>query len=104
MKKRKGYSARPLLPINQHAIDRFREHWPEAGYMYDSDVRFLLSDQLSDALDRNDYIVAPGGVFVPFSILDRDGYAVIVDRTVRTVMPKQWCEEVDKVRKGRSKC
>lgn len=103
MKRRKGYNARPLLPINQHAIDRFREHWPEAGYMYDSDVRFLLSDQITEALDKNDYVITPSGIFVPFLILDQEGYAVIVETKIRTVMPSAWCKEVEEVRR-KKKC
>lgn len=99
---KKGYRARPLVPINDHAIDRFREHWPAAGYLYNSEVQFLLSDQILDALERDDFIVAPGGVYVPISIMDEEGYAVLVDQRVHTVMPTSWCKEVEQVRRKKN--
>jgi hypothetical protein len=97
--KKKGYKPRPEVPINQHAIDRVREHWPASGYMYDSDIRFVLSEQILDALNSNKYIIAPGGVFVPVNVLGEEGYAVLLEGRVKTVMPLAWCKEVENVRR-----
>lgn len=98
---RKGYRARPRVPIKQHALDRLRERWPDAAYMYDSELEFLLSEQVVDALGRDDFIVAPGGVYVPISFAGQDGYAVLLEQEVKTVMPTAWCREVDETRKKR---
>jgi hypothetical protein len=98
---RKGYRDRPRVPMNSHAIDRFRSHWPEAAFMYDSEVRFQISEQILDALARDDRIIAPGGIYVPISVLGRDGYAVLLNQRVVTVMPVDWCKEVDTTRKKR---
>jgi hypothetical protein len=100
---KKGYRARPQVPINAHAIDRFREHWPAANYLYDSEVRFLLSEQILDALERDDFIIAPGGIYVPITVMDEDGYAVLVEQQVHTVMPLQYCKEVDQVRRNKER-
>ena len=95
---RKGYRGRPSVPVTPHALARFREHWPDSAYLYDSEIAFLLSDQIVDALERNDYIVAPGGVYVPITIFGDDGYAVLLDQKIRTVMPITWCQEVHQTR------
>ena len=97
-KRHKGYSSRPYVPIKPHALERFREHWPGSAYLYDSEIRFLLSEQVTDALGKNDYIVAPGGVYVPITVFGEDGYAVLINQHIRTVMPKAWCREVDATR------
>ncbi len=102
MKKRKGYAARPLVSISRHALDRLREHWPSMNYMYDSELRFVLSDQILDAVSRDDYVVAPGGTYVPISIVGNEGYAVMVDSIVRTVLPTAWCKEVETIRSRRN--
>jgi hypothetical protein len=95
----RGYRPRPQVPINDHALDRFREYWPGSAYLYNSEIQLLLSDQIVDALDRDDFVVAPGGVYVPISIMSEEGYAILVDQRVRTVMPLRFCQEVDQVRK-----
>lgn len=69
--------------------------------MYNSEIQLLLSDQIVDALDRNDFVVAPGGVYVPISIMSEEGYAVLVDQRVRTVMPLRFCQEVEQARKNK---
>jgi hypothetical protein len=100
--KKGGYKARPTVPISTHALERFRTHWPVAANLYDSEIHLMLSDQIVDALGRDDFIIAPSGVFVPIHIFDEDGYAVLVDQRVRTVMPLAWCVQVDQVRKKRN--
>ena len=99
---KRGYNSRPLVPMNDHAYERFREHWPSSAYLYDSEIQFLLSDQIVDALDRNDFVVAPGGVYVPISIMGEDGYAVLVEQIIRTVMPLRFCQEVEQARKNKT--
>jgi hypothetical protein len=99
---RKGYSDRPSVPVKPHALSRFREHWPSSAYLYDSEIKFLLSDQIVDALGRDDYIIAPGGIYVPISVFGEDGYAVLMQQTVQTVMPLSFCKEVDATRTKRN--
>jgi len=99
---RKGYKAHPQVPVIPHALERLREHWPDSSFMYDAELRFILSDQLLEALNKKDFVVAPGGVYVPFSLFGKDGYAVLVNQKARTVMPTDWCPEVDLVRKTRT--
>lgn len=98
---RKGYRGRPQIPVHPHALIRLRGRWPEAAYLYDSELKFLLSEQVVDALGRDDYIVAPGGVYVPISILGTDGYAVLLKGQVKTVLPVAWCAAVEKIRDRR---
>ena len=102
MRPKKGYRQRPSIPIREHALDRFRQHWPVAAYMYDSEIKLLLSEQVLDAIGRDDVIVAPGGIFAPINILGEDGYAVIFNQEVRTVMPSSYCPEVNTVRQKRN--
>lgn len=90
-----------MVPVTQHAYDRFREHWPESAYLYDTEIQLLLSDQIVDALDRDDFVVAPGGVYVPITVMSEDGYAVLVEQKVRTVMPLRFCQEVEQARKAK---
>lgn len=98
---KKGYRGRPQVPASPHAITRLRERWPETAYLYDSELKFLLSDQILDALNRDDYIIAPGGIYIPISILGSDGYAVLLNGQIKTVMPTAWCREVEKMRTKR---
>ena len=98
---KKGYRGRPQVPINTHALSRLRERWPEASYLYDSELKFLVSEQVLDALGRDDYIVAPGGVYIPISILGDDGYVVLIEGQIKTAMPTSWCLAVEKTRSKR---
>jgi hypothetical protein len=94
-----GYRGRPYIQISDHALERVREHWPDAAHLYDSELRFLIGDQVADALSKNDFIVAPGGTYAPISVFGGDGYAVLIEGKVKTVMPVAWCAAVDKTRK-----
>jgi hypothetical protein len=100
--RRRGYKKRPTVPVSQHALTRIRERWPNAAHLYNSELQFLLSDQIVDALARDDFIITPGGVYVPVTIFGDDGYAVLVNQQVSTVLPKKWCEEVDAIRTKRN--
>jgi hypothetical protein len=100
--KHKGYKNRPTVPINQHALERVREHWPDVAHLYNTELQFLLSDQILDALAKDDFIIAPGGVYVPITIFGEDGYAVLINQHVVTVLPKKWCPEVDRIRAKRN--
>lgn len=96
---RKGYKCRPTVPVRHHALERIRQRWPDTAHLYDTELRFLLSDQILDALHRRDAVIAPGGLYVPISIFGQDAYAVLLHREVRTVLPSAWCSEVEQVRR-----
>lgn len=95
----KGYRSRPTIPVHRHALDRVRQRWPDTTHLYDTELKFLLSDQIIDALRRHDAVSAPGGVYVPVSIFGQDAYAVVLNQEVRTVLPSSWCAEVENVRR-----
>jgi hypothetical protein len=96
---RKGYKCRPTVPVRPHALERIRQRWPDTAHLYDTELRFLLSDQILDALHRRDAVIAPGGLYVPISIFGQDAYAVLLDQEVRTVLPSAWCNEVEQLRR-----
>ena len=100
--KHRGYKRRPTVSVQDHALERIRKRWPDAAHLYNSELQFLLSDQIVDALARDDFIIAPGGVYVPITIFGEDGYALLINQNVTTVLPKEWCPEVDRLRVKRN--
>jgi hypothetical protein len=89
------------IRVSKHALERLRERWSGAACMEDQFLSELLLGQIKQADTVNDAYDAPGGRYYPISLQGEDGYAVVKEGEVKTVMPTEYCMEVDKVRNGR---
>jgi hypothetical protein len=88
--------------IAYHAVQRFRERWPQGGHLSDDEVRHMILEQVDRAMKEDDWVDTPGGRFVPFCFMGEDGYAVIAsDGNVTTLLFDEWCAAVDAVRTRR---
>jgi hypothetical protein len=58
-----------------------------------------VSRQLEDDVSNERVVRTPHGLYLPFSLLGEDGYAVVHEnsRKVVTIMPTEYCKEVDKL-------
>lgn len=88
--------------VSPHALERLRERWPAAQSLDDRFLSELLLSQIKHGDETNDAYDTAGGRYYPFSLHGEDGYAVVKDGVVKTVMPVKYCPEVDEVRNGRS--
>lgn len=90
------------VKITRHALDRFRQRWPESHSEPESSLRKLLTDQIESAKARGDTTKTPDGLLVPISYLGNDGYAIIkaIDKEehVTTIVPEDWREELREIR------
>jgi hypothetical protein len=76
-------------------MKRVRERWHDCCRFSDEELQELIADQLDDAYENNKVVLTPGGLYIPFSLMGTDGYAVEKDRELATAMPASWCEEVN---------
>lgn len=90
------------IKVSTHALERFRERWPTAQSLDDRFLSEMLLSQIKHADETNDAYDTAGGRYYPISLQGDDGYAVVKDNEVKTVMPVEYCKEVDEVRNGRS--
>ena len=90
--------AQPRLVIADHALDRFQERWPDCAYMSRSEVVRRVTEQMFARERDGDVVEAPGGFYYPISFLGRDGYAVFNEDRVTTILPEEFCPEVNNVR------
>lgn len=89
------------LKVSSHALERLRERWSTARSLDDRFLSELLLNQIEHADETNDAYDTAGGRYYPISLQGEDGYAVVKDGEVKTVMPTKYCPEVDEVRNGR---
>jgi hypothetical protein len=89
------------IKMSEHALKRLRERWPSANSLDDRFLTELLLSQIEQADVVNDAYDTAGGRYYPISLQGEDGYAVVKDGAVKTVMPTRYCQEVDEVRNGR---
>ena len=85
------------MKIGDHAIDRLRQ-WPGCNQLDDSRLRFLLRRQVKKAQERKDFVLTPGGTLFPVSFLGKDGYAVVKNEFIVTVLPGEYCPEANELR------
>lgn len=88
-----------LLP---HAIDRFRERWPETGSHTDAALAAHLFRAIVVDEGCGEVYTTGRNTFYPLSFMGRDGYVVVRDGAIRTVQLPEHCKEVEEVRNGRS--
>lgn len=91
------------ITIKPHLIDRLRERWPESNQEEENDLHRLVRQQVQNALRIRDYVKMPGGIYVPFSYLGKDGFVVVSDNgEATTVMPEEYCPEATSVRRRKT--
>lgn len=86
------------LFITDHALKRFRDHWPDSRGLSPTKLLYILKPRLRSALREGKRVETPGGTYVPITFEGRDGYAVLQALQVVTFAPLEWCEEVSKQR------
>ena len=86
------------LVVADHAVERFLERWPDCAFMSRSEVVRRVTEQMFARERDGDVIEAPGGFYYPISFLGKDGYAVFNEDRVTTILPEEFCEEVNNVR------
>jgi hypothetical protein len=88
----------PKVIISEHALDRFQERWPECANIPRSEVARRVAEQMSARQRAGDVIETPGGFYYPISFLGKDGYAIFNEGRVTTILPEEFCPEVNNVR------
>ena len=81
--------------FTDHAMRRLRERWHDCCRFSDEELQLEVAHQLDAAVERNRVVVTPGGLYIPFSLMGTDGYAVEKDGELATALPATWCEEVN---------
>ena len=80
-----------------HAMERFRERWPDCTHMDQSTVRGLIRKQIAEADKNDDFAICEGGIYYPITILGKDGYAVVQGNKITTILPEEYCAQVKAV-------
>ncbi len=88
----------PQVIVADHALDRFQERWPECAHMTRSEIVRRVVEQMSARQRADDVIETPGGLYYPISFLGKDGYAIFNEGRVTTILPEEFCPEVNNVR------
>lgn len=86
------------LVVADHAIERFKERWPDCANMSKNEVVRRVVEQMLARERDGDVIESPGGFYYPISFLGKDGYAVFNEDRVTTILPEEFCPEVNNVR------
>lgn len=81
--------------VTQHALRRIRERWPSTACLTQSDLLRRVSRCLKEAERRGEMVRAPGGTYVPFSVMDEEGFLVLRKKAVVTAVGADWCPEVN---------
>jgi hypothetical protein len=86
------------VEVADHALSRFHDRWPECVHMSRSEVARRVLEQMKARERDGDVVHTPGGLYYPISFLGKDGYAVLNDRVVKTLLPEEYCPEVNNIR------
>jgi len=87
--------------VSAHAFKRMKERWPTAAALSKRALLEWLASSIESARAANTYVRAPGGLYVPFELDSEEGFLVIKDDCVVTVLPREWAEEVSEYLKER---
>jgi hypothetical protein len=87
------------LVVSEHAVEQFRARWPYSSTLNDGEIRRLLRDQVGTEWPSR--VRTPTGDHVQVTYAGDDGYAVVKENEVVTVLPKAFCPEVNEVYGGR---
>lgn len=82
------------LIFTSHALERFRERWPECAHMERSTIWGLIEKQIAEAEKNDDLAICEGGTYYPVSLMGKDGFAVVNGRKVMTILPEEYCQQV----------
>lgn len=80
--------------ISDHALKRVRERWPVAAALPKRDLLKRLASSIESAVQNKMCVKTPGGLYVPFDLGDEEGFMVIKEDCVVTIVPKEWATEV----------
>jgi hypothetical protein len=88
------------IVVTEHALKQLRERWPSIRHMSDDELKRGLREQIARNEQNRDYNDLPGGRYSPVTFMGDDGFAVIKDNHVLTVLPEEYCQELQEVRNG----
>jgi len=80
--------------VDPHAFRRARERWQAASALDDEALRALFRASLQEAENRKTAVRIPGGLYVPFTLADEDGFLVVRGSFLKTAMPARFCPDV----------
>jgi hypothetical protein len=89
------------IEITDHALQRFRERWPESCAEPDQRIRQLIQDQVHRAHEQEDYVNTPGGTLYPITYLGKDGYVIVKGTRATTAGEEKWYPEATAIRNRR---
>jgi len=87
------------IHLSEHAIQRFRERWPDCAYLPAHVIRGQVSRQVVRGGRAAAFITTPGGDYYPICFFGRDGYAIYRAGQITTILPEEYCPEVSAVHK-----
>jgi hypothetical protein len=64
-----------------------------------SEVADRVSVQMAARERDGDVIQTPGGLYYPVCFLGRDGYVVFNDNHISTILPEEYCPEINNIRR-----
>ena len=71
-----------------------KERWVAAQSMSKRELIEHLASSIRSALETNLCVKTPGGLYIPFTLGVEEGFLVIKDDCVVTIVPKEWAQEV----------
>lgn len=83
--------------VTKHAIERVRLRWEGAIVLSES---YLVERIIISITSAKRKVETPGGTYVPFTLLDKEGFIVIRKSRVTTVLGVECCPEVCQVLNG----
>lgn len=75
---------------------RLRERWNVTSWS-NPQLQAHLVRAVAAAPRRRQFVDTPSGRYIPFSLLGEDGYLVLHENRVVTVLPRELCPEVTEV-------
>jgi len=89
------------MRTNTHAIQRFRQRWPDWAYLPDKEIAKRLNSAVEKSMKSESVVYGPHASYHFFSLGGKDGYVVVNkdNDTIITIMPEDWCPQVSGARK-----
>jgi len=86
--------------VTGHAIERVQLRWPSASALSDRDLVARIASSIESAERDKKAITTPGGTYVPFTLLGKDGFIIVRRGRVITVVGEEYCPEVCQIMNG----
>lgn len=84
------------IRLTQHALGRLRARWDVQSWPTRSLLRHV-NKEAQRALRTGQAVNTPAGKYLFFSLLGEDGYLVMHQQDIVTVLPRELCPEVNEI-------